>query len=351
MNDSCCTNFKPPCKWCEAYPLRQSTAEEVSTHLTDFVSRYGMPNTILTDQGSQFESNLLDALYERLGIRKIRTAPYMPRTDGAAERLNRSVLQMLRAVTDDRRVEWDSVLSAILFAYRSTPHTSTGFSPYELLFGRPPVLPGHLIIADILRSRQPGLDIPALRRHLLRQWEEANRNLDVARQRQKEYYDRFTNERRFQVNDLVWVRVPPRASKLLPRYCGPYIILNVMPNGVNYRIRLARNERALPSIVNVEKLKPAIQVEEWMQRVDIADVLQPPPRRSERPAQPRDDSRFGIGEPANNEQLRRAGLSNIQFIDNDFLNYYVPLLLFICLLLLCLFMHMSLFIVDCLSEC
>ena len=76
---------------------------------------------------------------------------------------------MLRAVSDDRRVEWDSVLSAVLFAY-----------------------------------------------------------------------DRFTNERPFQVNDLVWLRVPQRASKLLPRYCGPYIILNVMPNGVNYRIRLAR---------------------------------------------------------------------------------------------------------------
>ena len=305
-------------KWCEAYPLRQSTAEEVSTHLMDFVSRYGMPETILTDQGSQFESNVLDSLYERLGIRKIRTAPYMPRTDGAAERLNRSIIQMLRPVTDDRRAEWDSVLSAILFAYRSTPHSSTGFSPYELLFGRPPVLPGHLIIADILRARQPSLHIPALRQHLQDQWIEANRNLDAARQRQKDYYDRFTNERRFRLNDLVWLQAPPRTAKLLPRFLGPYIITRVLPNGVNYQIRLARNDNAVPTIVNIEKLKPALQREEWMERVDITDVLPQPPRRSERPVQPRNDSRFGIGEPANNEQMRQAGLRCILINEHNF---------------------------------
>ena len=80
----------------EAMPLRNIDAEHVAEELVKMFSRVGIPNEILTDQGSNFMSQLLAELYRLLHIQPIRTSPYHPQTDGLVERFNQTLKSMLR---------------------------------------------------------------------------------------------------------------------------------------------------------------------------------------------------------------------------------------------------------------
>ena len=96
----------------------------------------GIPREILTDQGSNFTSQLLAELYRLLYVKAIKTSPYHPHTDGLVERFNQTLKLMLRKTADREGKDCDKYIPYLLFAYREVPRTSTGFSPFELLFGR-----------------------------------------------------------------------------------------------------------------------------------------------------------------------------------------------------------------------
>lgn len=80
----------------------------------------GIPDEILTDQGTNFTSRLMQLFHQQLGITTLKTTPYHPQTDGLVERFNQTLKRML---------------PFLLFAYREIPQASTGFSPFELLYG------------------------------------------------------------------------------------------------------------------------------------------------------------------------------------------------------------------------
>lgn len=81
-------------------------------------------------------SQLLKKVYNLLKIQAIRTSPYNPQTDGFVERFNATLKSMLRKNTKEDLAKWDKMLPYLLFAYREVPQESTGFSPFELLYGR-----------------------------------------------------------------------------------------------------------------------------------------------------------------------------------------------------------------------
>ena len=72
-----------------------------------------------------------------LHIKPIKTSPYHPQTDGLVERFNQTLKAMLRKAATDEGKDWDKWVPYLLFAYREVPQASTGFSPFELLYGRP----------------------------------------------------------------------------------------------------------------------------------------------------------------------------------------------------------------------
>ena len=124
-------------KWAEAIPLPNQTAEEVAkATVENFIVRMGCPLEIITDQGSNFESNLFSELCRLLEIAKRRTTPYHPSANGQVERLNRVILQALRCFINNRQDTWDEKLPYILGAIRSTVNRSTGFTPNKLMLGR-----------------------------------------------------------------------------------------------------------------------------------------------------------------------------------------------------------------------
>uniref|UniRef100_A0A3B5R704 Integrase catalytic domain-containing protein n=1 Tax=Xiphophorus maculatus TaxID=8083 RepID=A0A3B5R704_XIPMA len=120
----------------EAFPLRSVKAKQVANCLLHLFSRVGIPREILTDCGTNFLSNLLKQVYQLLGIKGINTTPYHPQSDGLVERFNQTLKNMLRKFVTETGTEWDKWLPYMLFAYREVPQASTGFSPFELLYGR-----------------------------------------------------------------------------------------------------------------------------------------------------------------------------------------------------------------------
>lgn len=199
-----------------------------------FFSRVGIPREILTDQGSNFTSCLLTEIYrllhECVGVDPIRTTPYHPQTDSLVERFNKTLKALLPKATAEIGKDWDTLLPYLLFAYRDVPQASTGFSPFELLYGRA-VRPGTLdVLRETWEARQPSNEsvvshVLAMRDKLSSMAELVKVNLEDAQRKQKTWYDQTARERAFEPGDQVLVLLPTSTNKMLAKWHGPYKVL------------------------------------------------------------------------------------------------------------------------------
>ena len=107
-------------QWPEAHALRNVTTETVVKCLIDMTARVGIPEEVLTDNGSNFVSKIMREYCTTMGIEQIKTSPYHPQTDRMVERFNATLKRLLRKLTKKPKVEWDECLPYILWAYRGT---------------------------------------------------------------------------------------------------------------------------------------------------------------------------------------------------------------------------------------
>ncbi len=212
----------------EVFPLKSIKAKYVATCLVQLFSRVGFPREILTDQGTNFMSTLLKQVYKLLGIKSLRTTPYHPQTDGLTERFNQTLKQMLRKFVCDSGTDWDQWLPYLLFAYREVPQSSTGFSPFELLYGHE--VRGPLALLREMWEGDPGRGeltnvvsyVVQMRERLEEMTALAQSHLAEAQIRQKTWYDQSARERQFEPGQKVLVMLPSHESKLLAKWQGPY---------------------------------------------------------------------------------------------------------------------------------
>jgi transposase InsO family protein len=108
------------------------------------VLKFGIRQTILTDQGSNFLSELFTNVCKVLEIKRIKTTTQRPQANGALETTRRVSVEYLRCFILEDQTNWDKWISYATFVFNTTHHTSTGYTPHELVFGRKPNIPGML---------------------------------------------------------------------------------------------------------------------------------------------------------------------------------------------------------------
>ena len=228
----------------EAIPMKHVDAGSVAEELIKVFSRVGVPREILTDQGTNFTSQLLIELYRMLHIQPIRTTPYHPQTDGLVERFNQTLKLMLRKTAVKEGIDWDKMLPYVLFAYREVPQTSTGFSPFELLYGYQ--VRGPLdVLKETWQSSEKSEE--SVVSHVLSIRDKmkilADANLGIAQQQQKKWYDRNARYRSFKPDDMVLLLLPTSTSKLMAQWQGPFKVIKKIGR-TNYLIEMPHRRKS-----------------------------------------------------------------------------------------------------------
>jgi len=180
-------------RWMEAYAIPNQEADTVAQKLTEeMFLRFSPPEQLHSDQGRQFESILVAEICKVLGIKKTRTTPYHPQGDGMVERFNRTLISLLSTAIKDHHTEWEDHLRATCMAYNTSEQSTTGFTPFFLMFGREARMP-----IDIMFGRPPeneGLSHSEyaiqLRDKLESSYDTVRQHRQRALQRQKDHYDK-----------------------------------------------------------------------------------------------------------------------------------------------------------------
>ena len=170
---------------------------------------YGFPERLHSDQGRNFESAVIKHLCELAGIAKTRTTPYHPMSNGMCERFNRTLLHMLGTLDESQKTNWKEYVAPVVHAYNCTQHSSTGISPFYLMFGRHPRLAVDVYFGlgpNTNSSKDHSKFIQDLSKRLEYAYELARRNAASAGLRQKATYDRRPPSNRIEIGDKVLVK-------------------------------------------------------------------------------------------------------------------------------------------------
>uniref|UniRef100_A0A3B4ZFA4 Gypsy retrotransposon integrase-like protein 1 n=1 Tax=Stegastes partitus TaxID=144197 RepID=A0A3B4ZFA4_9TELE len=140
-------------KLAHAFPCTNQTAQQVAKKLWDHVfCVYGFPERIHSDQGANFESELIAELLKLSGVSKSHTTAYHPMGNGGTERFNRTLGSMLRSLPLREKHKWPQQVQTLTFAYNATIHETTGYAPFQLMFGRIPRLPVDVMFKQVLHD-------------------------------------------------------------------------------------------------------------------------------------------------------------------------------------------------------
>ena len=257
----------------EAVPLKKITTEAVAEALLDIYSRVGIPEEVLTDQGTQFMSECMQEVSRLLSIKGLTSTPYHPICNGLVERWNGTLKSMIKRLCQDQPKQWHRLINPVLFAYREVPQESTGFSPFQLLYGRSVRGPGTILkelwtkevnIPEVKSSYEY---VTELRERLEDSLKLAQEELEKSQKRYKRHYDRKAKPRRLEVGDRVLILLPTDSNKLLMQWRGPYTVESRV--GANdYRVKMGSKTKTY----HINMLKKYISREPEGNMVPVDDT-------------------------------------------------------------------------------
>ena len=242
-------------------PSKQTyRASDIAELMFDSVYRlHGIPERIISDRDSLFTSHFWKRLHQLLNTELRMSSAFHPQTDGATERANRTITQMIRQCVGPNQKDWVMKLPAVEFAINSARSSTTGFSPFQLNYGRNPSpmiwrgedeFPGVRIFADRMKMAIMGAH-DAIIASRVENTVQANKKRTVAS---------------YKEGDLVYLSTKnislPKglARKLAPKYLGPFAIIKVLKEGATYRLGLGEEllKRGINPSFHASLLKPHV---------------------------------------------------------------------------------------------
>ena len=254
-------------------PIHSSyTAEQVAaTFFDEWYCENGLMRHLISDRDALFTSALWEALHKLTGVKLKMSTAYHPETDGASERTNKTLNQMVRYHVEANQKGWSKNLSRIRFAIMNTVNASTGFTPFQLKTGRSPrIIPP--LVPDSPSTREAS-DAEITARDIIQQLEldvkEAQDHLLAAKVRQAYHANQHRGEEvMYEEGSLVMLSTKnrrrnykkkgqKRVAKFMPRFDGPYTVVKAFPEKSEYTLRLPNNPKTFPGF-HASLLKPHI---------------------------------------------------------------------------------------------
>ena len=249
-------------KWPECIPLRSTKTEYIARALLNtWVSRQGIMDQLHSDRGGNVDSaHILQALYKMLGIHKTANIAYRPQTDGTAERMVGTLKGMLWKYCQSNPHNWVNCLDQVLFAYRTSVHSATGFSPFFMDKGRLPQLPMHILMGAsprALMGEYYSEAAHALYSKLRKAYNTARDHLKTKQVSAKKYHDVDVSVQDFISGEWVYIWKPaPKECdyrKFYDHWRGPFEVTEKVTSH-SYKIKLAENKY---DMVHMELMKAA----------------------------------------------------------------------------------------------
>lgn len=252
-------------KWIEMRALPDATATRIAdAYLEEVISRHGVPKKILTDQGSNFMSDVFEQVNKLLGVRHLKTSTYHPQTD-FAERSNQTIINMISNYVNSNNDDWDEILPFARMAYMSSTNATIRQEPFLMLYGRLPTLPEDRVSnVENIESRVKNIDEKTYLRNLQRRLELvhslARMDHEAVQGKNKKYYDEGRKNVEFEVGEKIYLHVPAiekGSNKFSKKWFGPYEIVRKL-NAVTYHVRAIDESGQLgqAEVVHVSRMKP-----------------------------------------------------------------------------------------------
>ena len=222
----------------EAVPLRNIKAKVIAEALLHFFSRFGLPAEVQHDRGSNFTSGLFQEVMHELGIKQIMSSAYHPQSQGAIERYHQTLKTMVKTYTVNCPGDWDVAMPLLLFAIRDSVNESTGFTPFELVYGHEVRGPLKMVKDRLLEPKEASevlQYVAVFKDRLKTACELARDRLGASQRKTKAHYDKKAVRRVFSTGDKVLVLMPMVGASLGVKFCGPYTIIKKVSD-LNYVI-------------------------------------------------------------------------------------------------------------------
>ena len=246
-------------KWVEVFPIPNQEASTVAKKLVDqLFCRFSVPQQLHSDQGRQFEASVITEICKILHIEKTHTTPYHPQSDGLVERFNRTLNSMLATCVDEHPSEWEDHIHKVCMAYNTSQQSTTGFSPFYLMFGREARIPVDLWYdlpdnCQILSHTQYAQN---LQRTFRKAYSLVRERVSFKHRRQQEIYNKKVHGKPYVKGELVWLFNPAitrgKSKKFHRPWTGPYQVINQLSPRL-YKIRNVKNRKT--TVVHFDRLK------------------------------------------------------------------------------------------------
>ncbi|XP_027158039.1 uncharacterized protein LOC113759663, partial [Coffea eugenioides] len=251
-------------KWVEAESFKHVTKKVVANFLRDhIICRFGVPETLITDNAKNLNNDMVDGLCEQFKIKHRNSAIYRPQMNGAVEAANKNLKKIIRKMTEKHR-DWHEKLPYALMAYRTSIRTSTGATPYSLMYGMEAVLPAEVEIPSLrilTEAKLEEADWIKQRHEQLTLIDEKRFNAichgQCYQKRVARAYNKKVHRRAFEEGDKVLKRIlsmqDEAKGKFAPNWQGPFIIQKVLPGGA--LILAEMDGRVFPQPINSDMCK------------------------------------------------------------------------------------------------